>query len=55
MWFSFITFRSRAHRDRVNRKVMAEMEKKAKKYQGVPMPFDPRRMAYGGFRVVVDA
>ena len=33
VWFSFITYRSRAHRDRVNAKVMAEMEKQAEKYK----------------------
>jgi uncharacterized protein YbaA (DUF1428 family) len=49
--FSWITFRSRAHRDRVNAKVMkdprlAGMDPKA-------MPFDCKRMTYGGFRVLV--
>ena len=29
VWFSFITYKSRAHRDRVNAKVMAEMQKRA--------------------------
>jgi uncharacterized protein YbaA (DUF1428 family) len=53
-WFSFITYRSRAHRDRVNGKVMAEMQKLARKYQDRPMPFDMKRIAFGGFKVVVD-
>jgi len=50
--FSFVVFKSRAHRDRVNAKVMKEMEK-----MGEPkdMPFDFRRMVYGGFKVMVDA
>jgi uncharacterized protein YbaA (DUF1428 family) len=50
--FSFIVFKSRAHRDRVNAMVMKEMEK-----MGPPkdMPFDFRRMVYGGFKAVVDA
>ncbi len=49
--FSFIVFKSRAHRDRVNAKVMKEMEG-----MGEPkdMPFDFRRMVYGGFEVLVD-
>jgi uncharacterized protein YbaA (DUF1428 family) len=51
--FSWIVFKSRAHRDRVNAKVMkdprlAEMGPKT-------MPFDVRRMVYGGFKILVDA
>lgn len=53
VWFSFVTYKSRAHRDQVNKKVMAEMAKSADKYKDMPMPFDVRRMAYGGFKVVV--
>jgi len=53
VWFSFITYKSRAHRDQVNKKVMAEMDKDAKKYEGMEMPFDMKRMAFGGFKVVV--
>ena len=50
--FSYIVFKSRAHRDRVNAKVMKEMET-----MGAPMdmPFDVKRMVYGGFSVLVDA
>jgi alkaline phosphatase len=53
VWFSFITYKSRAHRDQVNKKVMKEMEKKAETYKDMKMPFDMKRMAYGGFKVVV--
>jgi uncharacterized protein YbaA (DUF1428 family) len=50
--FSWITFKSRTHRDRVNAKVMkdqrlADMDPKS-------MPFDVKRMAYGGFKILVD-
>ena len=50
--FAYIVFKSRAHRDRVNAKVMKEM-----KTMGAPMdmPFDVKRMVYGGFSVLVDA
>jgi uncharacterized protein YbaA (DUF1428 family) len=50
--FSWIVFKSRAHRDRVNAKVMQDpgMEKMPKK-----MPFDVKRMCYGGFKVLVEA
>lgn len=53
VWFSFITYKSRAHRDKVNKKVMEEMDKMEKKYKDMPMPFDTKRMAYGGFKVIV--
>ncbi len=54
VWFSYITYKSRAHRNQVNKKVIAEMDKMmAKKHKDMPMPFDMRRMAYGGFKVVV--
>lgn len=55
VWFSFIVYKSRAHRDQVNKKVMAEMNKQTKKYQNFSMPFDMKRFTYGGFKVVVDA
>jgi uncharacterized protein YbaA (DUF1428 family) len=51
--FSWIVYKSRAHRDRVNAKVMkdpritANMDPKA-------MPFDAKRMFWGGFKVMVD-
>ena len=50
--FSYVVFKSRAHRDSVNAKVMKEMEQ-----MGAPkdMPFDLKRMVYGGFEVLVDA
>jgi uncharacterized protein YbaA (DUF1428 family) len=53
--FSYIVYKSRAHRDAVNRKVMAEMKKAMKdpKHKDQPMPFDVKRMAYGGFKVIV--
>jgi uncharacterized protein YbaA (DUF1428 family) len=53
VWFSFIVFRDKKHRDQVNKKVMAQMTKEAKDWEGVPMPFDPRKMAYGGFKAIV--
>ena len=49
--FAFITYKSKAHRDAVNKKVMADPS--MKKSPPV-MPFDPKRMMYGGFRVMVE-
>jgi len=51
--FSWIVYKSRAHRDRVNKKVMKDprilgmVDPKA-------MPFDMKRMVYGGFKILVD-
>jgi uncharacterized protein YbaA (DUF1428 family) len=50
--FSWIVYKSRAHRDRVNAKVMKDP--KLAKMMSEPMPFDLKRMAYGGFKVIVD-
>jgi uncharacterized protein YbaA (DUF1428 family) len=38
----------------VNKKVMAEMSEQAKEFQDMQMPFDMKRMAYGGFQVEVE-
>jgi alkaline phosphatase len=50
--FSFIVYKSRAHRDQVNKKVMAD--KALAKMMGKKMPFEMKRMAYGGFKVLVE-
>ena len=52
--FSFIIFRSRAHRDEVNAKVMQDPEMDKPEYRDKPMPFDIKRMAYAGFQVFVE-
>jgi uncharacterized protein YbaA (DUF1428 family) len=52
--FSWIVYRSKAHRDRVNAKVMKD-PRIADMMEDGPMPFDVKRMAYGGFRVIVNA
>ena len=54
VWFSYITFKSKAHRDQVNKKVMAHFDKKYADKQDQTMPFDMTRMAYGGFSVEVN-
>jgi uncharacterized protein YbaA (DUF1428 family) len=51
--FSWIVYRSRADRDRVNAKVMKD-PRIAKMMMNTPMPFDVKRMSYGGFKVFVD-
>jgi uncharacterized protein YbaA (DUF1428 family) len=52
--FSWIGFKSRAHRDRVNAKVMKD-PRLAKMMDPSAMPFDHKRMVYGGFKILVDA
>lgn len=54
VWFSFIVYKSKKDRDEINAKVMEEMAKQAEKYKDVPMPFDMKRMAVGGFKVKVE-
>ena len=51
--FSYIVFKSRAHRDRVNARVMKD-PRIAAMGDVESMPFDAKRMIYGGFRVLVD-
>jgi uncharacterized protein YbaA (DUF1428 family) len=51
--FSFIVFKSRAHRDQVNAKVMKD-ERLKKEMEEAEMPFDVKRMVYGGFKTIVD-
>ncbi len=51
--FSYIVYKSRAHRDRVNAKVMKDPRLQALCGKG-KMPFDVKRMSYGGFKVLVD-
>jgi uncharacterized protein YbaA (DUF1428 family) len=50
VFFSYIVYRSRAHRDAVNKRVMSDPRMTG---QSPDMPFDAKRMAYGGFKVVV--
>lgn len=52
--FSFIVYRSRAHRDRVNAKVMKDPRLHAAA-NPKRMPFDIKRMVCGGFRAIVKA
>lgn len=54
VWFSFIVYKSKKHRDAVNAKVMKDPAMNDPKWKDKPMPFDMKRMASGGFKVVVD-
>lgn len=52
--FAYVVFRSKAHRDKVNAKVMED----PRLTEGIDlkaMPFDMKRMVYGGFKTLVEA
>ena len=53
VWFSFIVFKSKEHRDEVNAKVNEEMSQLGD-MENFTMPFDMRKMAYGGFLAEVE-
>ena len=50
--FAWILYKSRAHRDRINAKVMKDPRMD---YVATSMPFEVKRMAMGGFKVFVEA
>ncbi len=54
VWFSFIVFESKDHRDEVNKKVMEEMDEAYKEQSDFASPFKMSQMAYGGFEVLVE-
>ena len=54
VFFSFIVYKSRGDRDRILAKVMKD-KRLAAMMDPKAMPFDARRMIYGGFKVIVAA
>lgn len=53
VWFSWIVYKSRKHRDAVNAKVMSDPRMKPM-MDGKSMPFDGKRMFWGGFKAMVE-
>lgn len=53
VWFSWIVYKSRKHRDAVNAKVMNDKRIKAMMDPKL-FPFDGKRMIFGGFKIAVD-
>ncbi|CAN5632343.1 DUF1428 family protein [soil metagenome] len=51
--FSYIVYKSRAQRDRINKKVMAD-PRLAEMMDPKALPFDGKRMFWGGFKTIVD-
>lgn len=54
VWFSFIVFESKEHRDEVNAKVMKEMDESYDENSSFVMPFEMSKMCYGGFQAEVE-
>jgi uncharacterized protein YbaA (DUF1428 family) len=52
--FAFVVFKSRAHRDQVNAKVMKDPEMDPAAFEDAGMPFDMKKLHYSGFQVIVD-
>jgi uncharacterized protein YbaA (DUF1428 family) len=53
-WFSFIVFSSKAERNRINKAVIAHFDAKYNNMKEQDMPFDIKRMVYGGFKAEVE-
>jgi uncharacterized protein YbaA (DUF1428 family) len=51
--FSFIVYKSKAHRDQVNKKVMSDPA--MNNFSEKDMPMDMKRFVYGGFKTIVEA
>ena len=52
--FSYIVYKSRAQRDSINKKVMKD-PRLADMMDAKSLPFDAKRMIYGGFKLLVEA
>ena len=52
VWFSWIVYRNRKHRDRVMAKVMKD-KRLASMMDVNKLPFDAKRMIFGGFKAIV--
>lgn len=53
-FFSFIIYKSKAQRDRVNKKVMSDPRLQAMAPDKMPPIFDMTRMCFGGFKTIVN-
>ncbi len=51
--FSWIVYKSRTQRDRINKKVMAD-PRLADMMDPKSLPFDGKRMIFGGFKIIVE-
>ena len=54
VWFSFIIYKNKKHRDRVNKKIRDYFAKKYPDHKHEDMPWSMKRFSYGGFKAVVE-
>lgn len=54
VFYSFIIYRNKKHRDSVNKKVFKDPAMDENIWKDKPMPFDMKKMAWGGFESIVD-
>ena len=54
VWYSFIIYKSKKHRDLVNKKVMKEFDKDKNMNKDMKIPWDMNRFAYAGFKAIVE-
>lgn len=52
--FSFIVYKNKKHRDSVNKKVMKDPAMNNPEWAKKPMPFDMKKMSWGGFKTLVE-
>lgn len=55
VWYSFIIYKNKSERNRINAKVMKEMDKLYPEHSAKDMPFDMKKMTYGGFKAEIEA
>lgn len=55
VWFSFITYKNKTHRNKVNARVMKDPYMNNPSMSSMKMPFDMKRMSFGGFKAIVEA
>ncbi len=53
--FAYIVFKSKAHRDAVNKKVMKDPKMNDPNFDPNDMPMDMKKFSYGGFKTIVEA
>lgn len=54
VWYSFIVYKTKSDRNRINKKVMKEMGEAFPDHKPEDMPFDMKKMSYGGFKALVE-
>ena len=52
--FAFVVYKNKEHRDEVNKKVMEDPSMKDPENKNKPMPFELSKMAYAGFKTIVN-